>query len=110
NVSSVGGRAGGRNESAYNSSKFALAGWSEAMRIDLEGTGVAVKLVLPGPIEAEIWDQPGNAPGLFEVREVSARDCAVGVADAVEDGGFGYYLPPGIPRAPHVKPQILDQT
>jgi short-subunit dehydrogenase len=110
NVSSVGGRAGGRNESAYNSSKFALAGWSEAIRIDLEGTGVAVKLVLPGPIESEIWDQPGNAPVLFEVEKVSARECAVGIADAMEDGGFEYYVPPVIPGGLDVKQMIVDKT
>src|SRR6188474_357514 len=59
-VSSVGGRIGIAHEAAYCASKFALAGFSEAMAIDLYGTGVGVKLLLPGSIETEIWDQPGN--------------------------------------------------
>ena len=75
NVSSMGGHVAIANESAYNTSKFALAGWSEALRIDLEGTGVAVKLVLPGPIATEIWDQPGNEDPLFEIDKVPAADC-----------------------------------
>ncbi len=60
NVSSMGGRLGIATEAAYSGSKFALAGWSEAMAADLVGTGVSVRLVLPGPIDTEIWDQPGN--------------------------------------------------
>jgi short-subunit dehydrogenase len=49
NVSSVGGRLGIIHESAYCASKFALCGWSESMAVDLHGTGVAVKLIEPGP-------------------------------------------------------------
>ena len=40
NVSSVGGRLGIVHESAYCASKFALCGWSEAMAVDLHGTGM----------------------------------------------------------------------
>ena len=60
NVSSVGGRLGIIHEAAYCASKFALCGWSESMAVDLHGTGVAVKLIEPGPVDTEIWDQPGN--------------------------------------------------
>ena len=60
NVSSLGGRLGIATEAAYSGSKFALAGWSEALAMDLDGTGVRVKLILPGAIDTEIWDQPGN--------------------------------------------------
>ena len=50
NVSSMGGRLGITAEAAYSASKFALAGWSESLAIDLHGTGVSVKLVLPGAV------------------------------------------------------------
>ena len=40
NVSSVGGRLGIIHEAAYCASKFALCGWSEAMAVDLHGTGI----------------------------------------------------------------------
>src|SRR4029453_14108270 len=56
NVGSVGGRFGIPHEAAYCAAKFALSGWSEVMAIDLAGTGVNVKLVLPGPIATEIWE------------------------------------------------------
>jgi short-subunit dehydrogenase len=80
------------------------------MRIDLDGTGVDVKLVLPGPIDTEIWDQPGNAPVLFDIEKVSAHDCAVEIADAMEDDGFEYYVPPVIPGGIDMKQLIVDKA
>lgn len=96
-VSSMGGRIGIAHEAAYCASKFALAGWSESMAIDLHGTGVEVKLALPGPIETEIWDVPGNDPALYEGPFVPAADCAASIADAMESDGFEHYVPPEFP-------------
>ncbi len=110
NVSSMGGRVPIPNEAAYNASKFALAGWSEALRIDLEGTGVGVKLILPGPIATEIWDQPGNEDALFEIEKVPAAECATQIADAIEGDGFEYYTPPIFPGGLDAKQMVLDKT
>src|SRR4051812_11651239 len=54
-VSSMGGRIPIANESAYNAAKYAMCGFAEAMYLDLGGSGVDVKLVMPGPIDTEIW-------------------------------------------------------
>jgi short-subunit dehydrogenase len=96
-VSSMGGRIPIANEAAYNAAKYALCGFAEAMELDLAGTPVEVKLVLPGPIETEIWDQPDNVPALMDVEKITAADCAAGIADAIEDDGFEYYVPPVFP-------------
>ncbi len=96
-VSSMGGRIPIANESAYNAAKFAMCGWAEAMCLDLAGTGVDIKLILPGPIATEIWDQPDNEPALIDIEKVPAADCAAGIADALEDSGFEYYVPPQFP-------------
>lgn len=92
-VSSLGGRTPIPNEAAYNAAKYALCGFAEAACIDLAGTGVEVKLVLPGPIDTEIWDQPDNEPSLFEVEKVAARDCAADIVEAMEAEGFEHYTP-----------------
>jgi short-subunit dehydrogenase len=97
NVSSMGGRLGIAHEAAYCASKFALCGWSESMAIDLRGTGVEVKLALPGPIETEIWDLPGNDPALYNGPFVTAEDCAASIVAAMEGEGFEYYVPPEFP-------------
>ena len=73
NVSSVGGRLGIFHECAYSASKFALCGWSEAMAVDLHGTGVSVKLIEPGPVDTEIWDQPDNEAPVYRVRSSLRR-------------------------------------
>ena len=42
--------------------------------------GVDVKLVLPGPIDTEIWEQqPGELPGLYDGPFVTAADCAADI-------------------------------
>jgi short-subunit dehydrogenase len=97
NVSSMGGRLGIIHEGAYCASKFALCGWSEVMAIDLHGTGVEVKLALPGPIETEIWDHPDSDAALYEGPFIPAAECAASIVDAIEGPGFEYYVPPEMP-------------
>jgi short-subunit dehydrogenase len=112
NVSSMGGRLGILHEAAYSASKFALCGWSESMRMDLDGTGVKVKLVLPGPIETEIWEvQPGELPGLYEGPFVTAADCAADIVSAMEDDeGFEYYTPEEVPGGWRQKDLVVGKT
>ncbi len=93
NVSSLGGRLGIATEAAYSGSKFALAGWSESMAIDLDGTGVSVKLVLPGAIDTEIWDQPGNDDPLYDGPKEPPESVAGPLADAIDSDRFEHYLP-----------------
>ena len=97
NVSSLGGRLGIAHEAAYCASKFALCGWSECMAIDLHGTGVEVRLALPGPIGTEIWDVPDNERALYEGPFVPPEDCAASIIEAIEGDGFEYYVPPEFP-------------
>ena len=93
NVASLGGRLGIPHEAAYCASKFALAGWSESLAADLVGTGVRVRLVLPGPIDTEIWGQPGNAPADYTGPLVPAEEVAAGIVDCVGSDRFEHYLP-----------------
>ncbi|OBA74950.1 short-chain dehydrogenase [Mycobacterium sp. 1554424.7] len=93
NVSSVGGRLGIIHESAYCASKFALCGWSEAMAVDLHGSGVAVKLIEPGPVDTEIWDHPGSEEPLYQGPKVPADEVAEGIIEALGTGTFEHYVP-----------------
>lgn len=109
-VSSTGGRIPIANESAYNAAKYAMCGFAEAMYIDLGGSGIDVKLVLPGPIATEIWDQPGNDPSPFEIEKVPAEECAAGIADALIDDGFEYWVPPMFPGGIDPKQLAVTKT
>jgi short-subunit dehydrogenase len=109
-VSSMGGRIPIANESAYNAAKYAMCGFAEAMYLDLGGTGVEVKLVLPGPIATEIWVQPDNEPALMDVDKVPPAECAAGIADAIEHDGFEYYVPPIFPGGVDAKAIAVGKT
>ncbi len=110
NVSSMGGRIGIAHEAAYCASKFALCGWSEVMAIDLRGSGVEVKLALPGPIETEVWDQPGNDPALYDGPFVPPAECAASIADAIESAGFEFYVPPELPTGGTQREVVIGKT
>ena len=93
NVSSVGGRLGIVHESAYCASKFALCGWSESIAVDLHDTGISVKLIEPGPVDTEIWDQPDNDDPIYDGPKFSPDDVAVGIIAALGSDGFEHYVP-----------------
>ena len=56
-VSSISGRVGQPVLSSYSSSKFALEGWGEALRIETFSLGIRVVLVEPGSFATDIWER-----------------------------------------------------
>jgi short-subunit dehydrogenase len=93
NVTSIAGRLGVKREAAYCGSKFALTGWTEAMAVDLWDTPIEIRLVLPGAIDTEIWDLPGNDPPIYDGPKESAESVAEGIVAAIEGDQFEHYLP-----------------
>ncbi|EGQ8017401.1 SDR family oxidoreductase [Vibrio sp. 665] len=61
--SSVLGFAAMKYRGAYNSSKFALEGWTDTLRLELADTNIKVALIEPGPIETQFRN---NALRAFE--------------------------------------------
>jgi short-subunit dehydrogenase len=93
NVTSLGGRLGIKHEAAYCASKFALSGFSESMHVDLYDTPVDVRLVLPGAIDTEIWDRPGNEDPIYDGPKETPESVAEGIIAAIEGDAFEHYLP-----------------
>ena len=54
NTSSVFGLFGIPSQSAYNASKFAVKGFTDALRVELDGEPVAVSCVMPGGVKTSI--------------------------------------------------------
>jgi NAD(P)-dependent dehydrogenase (short-subunit alcohol dehydrogenase family) len=54
-VSSIGGLTASPTLSSYSASKFALEGWTEALRLELNALGIKVVLVEPGSFQTDIW-------------------------------------------------------
>ncbi len=91
NVSSLGGRLDITTEAAYSGSKFALAGWSESLAIDLDDRR-HVKLILPGAIDTEMWISPTTMLRSTTGPRRPRRDCRR-IVDAIESDHFEHYLP-----------------
>jgi short-subunit dehydrogenase len=62
-VSSIVGRRGVPYRGAYSATKFALGGLSEALRVELEGTGIHVSLVYPIGTATEFHDVEARRAG-----------------------------------------------
>jgi NAD(P)-dependent dehydrogenase (short-subunit alcohol dehydrogenase family) len=64
NVSSILGKRGAPFETAYCSSKFALAGFSESLRAELMSEKIDVTAIYPGAVETEIFESAANRTGM----------------------------------------------
>jgi len=60
NISSVSGKRAFPFVAPYTASKFALEGYSDALRRELLIYGIDVILIEPGPIKTAIWDKVPN--------------------------------------------------
>jgi NAD(P)-dependent dehydrogenase (short-subunit alcohol dehydrogenase family) len=65
-ISSIGGRVASPVIGAYDGSKFALEGWSEALRLETQSLGIRVVLIEPGAFQTDIWDRNANMTSLKE--------------------------------------------
>ncbi|HET6841873.1 MAG TPA: SDR family NAD(P)-dependent oxidoreductase [Candidatus Angelobacter sp.] len=75
NVSSVFGLIGPPGQTAYASSKFAVRGFTEALRYELQGTNIHVSCVHPGGISTAIADNArlGEKANAQEAAKLKAR-------------------------------------
>ncbi len=79
NVSSIIGRRAVPGYGEYCASKFALCGWSEALRAELAPRGIHVLLVCPGLIDTPFRDnmiEDRLASRFSRGKSMSARHCA----------------------------------
>jgi NAD(P)-dependent dehydrogenase (short-subunit alcohol dehydrogenase family) len=56
-ISSIAGLVANPVLSSYASSKFALEGWTESLRIECKALGIKVVLVEPGAFDTDIWEK-----------------------------------------------------
>ena len=89
NVSSVLGHRAIPRMSEYCASKFALQGWSEALRAELAGQGIDVLVVSPGTTQSEFFENLHEAQAEHiggRRRGVTAADVARRTLRAIERG------------------------
>ncbi len=69
-VSSIMGLHGSATLSSYSASKYALEGWSESLRLEVQSLGIRVVLVEPGAFQTDIWTR-GAVMGEQATKETS---------------------------------------
>jgi short-subunit dehydrogenase len=95
NVASTAARVSRGSSGAYSASKFALAGWSDALHLEEAPHGVHVGLVLPGYVSTEGFPQRELVAKRLTRWIVSTPDA---VAKAIVDAGPGGSAERYVPR------------
>lgn len=96
NVASTAARLGGPGEVAYGASKAALAVWSEGTAAELRSQGIDVQLVIPGPVDTEIVDYPGEDPPLAAragIERLPLAEAVDAIVEHVQGTSFELWLP-----------------
>jgi short-subunit dehydrogenase len=90
-ISSLAGRTGVPTRTGYSASKHAMTGFFDSLRIELEGSGVAVTMIYPGFVATGIRENatgPDGKPILVSpVKEkdvMSVEDCVRRIVRAIE--------------------------
>ena len=90
-MSSLAGKTGVPSRSAYAASKFAMQGFFESLRIELDGTGVTVTMVNPGFVKSNIRTfalgadgAPLKASHLDEAQVMPVEECVRLAVRAIE--------------------------
>jgi len=99
NVSSVAGRFGAPFFGVYNASKWAVEGYSQALRRELACTGIDVVVVEPGPFTTELFGQsprPADADNRAQDYPAVAQEAFDGLNVAFE----GMFSDPDVPTDP----------
>ena len=90
NMASVAGRAAAPHLATYCATKHGVVGMSEAVRLELQGTGVEVTVVMPYFAHTELATGMGDARGL---RYVTPEEVAAEVVSAVRHGRYDVVVP-----------------
>jgi NAD(P)-dependent dehydrogenase (short-subunit alcohol dehydrogenase family) len=90
NVASLAGRTGFPWLATYCATKHAVVGLSEAVRLELRGSGVEVSVVMPALVDTELAKGVGDARG---VRRVKPEEVAAEVVAALRVPRFDVFVP-----------------
>ena len=82
NVASAVGRVPVPDAATYSASKFAVVGFSEALRMELAPSGVDVSLILPAVVQTELADGVPQAKGM---KPVTPEDVAAAIESVIRE-------------------------
>mgnify|MGYP005994393627 CR=1 FL=1 len=98
NVSSISGRVGFPGLSPYVSSKYALEGWSESLRLEVKSFGIDVILVEPGSFQTNIWTSGKKVTENSLKKESPYYEMMRKLEDHIESGSSKFEDPKDVAR------------
>lgn len=90
NIASAAGKFGFASGSTYCATKFGVVGFSEAVRVELRGTGIEVSCVIPGMVRTELISGLEELPVL---KPVTPEHVAEAIASALGRPRFEVFVP-----------------
>jgi short-subunit dehydrogenase len=90
NIASSAGRVGLAFGAVYSATKHAVIGLSEAVRRELEGSGVSLSYVCPAPVRTALLE---GTRDMVWPKPVQPEDVANGVLRCLERGAVEVYVP-----------------
>jgi short-subunit dehydrogenase len=96
NVASIAGLMGYARMGGYCATKFAMIGFSEALRDEVIGRGVRVAMICPGTVDTNFFvnAERGKMPGASGlILAIKPERVAKAICDSAEDGRYRRILP-----------------
>ena len=81
NISSAAGKIAGARAATYSATKFGVAGFSEAVALELQGTGLEMSVVFPSLTRTDLVSGLKSMPGL---PWIAPEDVAARIVEALE--------------------------
>jgi short-subunit dehydrogenase len=92
-VSSIAGRLGVAGESVYAATKGGLDVFAESLRLELDGTGVRVGVLVPGVVQTAFFERRGRPYARGRPRPLPAEAVAGTLVRMIENGRAEGYAP-----------------
>jgi short-subunit dehydrogenase len=92
-VASIAGRTGVAGEAVYAATKAGLDTFATSLRLELNGTGVAVGVFVPGVIATAFFERRGRPYGRMRPRLLPVESAARALVRMIETGAAERYLP-----------------
>jgi NADP-dependent 3-hydroxy acid dehydrogenase YdfG len=90
NIASAAGKVGFAGGASYSGTKHFVVGVSEAVRVELRGTGVDLSVLMPGIADTELGAGVGASRG---VRKIAPAEIAEAIAEVLRRPRFDVYVP-----------------
>ena len=93
NIASTAGKAGIPGGATYSGTKHFVVGTSEAVRLELRGSGIEVSCVMPGIVNTEL---AAGLPSARGVKNIDPEDVAAAIVEALQVPRFDVFVPKSI--------------